>query len=383
VSIGRSVTGGHARLLALVIALSGPSARAIAQEDAAADGARLAWVRGEGAAGCVDGESLAGEVRARLGRDPFRGEVRQTIEGLVGRREGRWVAQLFDRDATGAAVGARELTSDAASCRALDPALALAIALAIDPEAAMRPTDASPQEVDGAWEGTATDRTASDRAERDLTVASREAARRVPASSGDPATGAPARILASPSGASETAPAASTSLAEAPAGVAVSLLGAIDLVPGPALGVAITTDAVLLAPLRWRVGMLYVPEARTGGPGAEFGLGLTAATLDACVVALEAGPVAGTACIGAAVGAIHAVVYAPIPTRPGDHAWGAARASAEVSIAIDRHLWLALAVSGTVPFVRWAFRVEGRPGIEFQEAIVVPGATATLGARFW
>ncbi|MCA9611034.1 MAG: hypothetical protein KC619_35815, partial [Myxococcales bacterium] len=196
----------------------------------------------------------------------------------------------------------------------------------------------------------------------------------------DPPPDAPRAALDPPDVAPEPAVAAAPS---PDARVFASALFAVDLVPGPAAGVAVSTDAWIVDPVRWRLGFVYFPEATTGGDDASFGFGLTAATLDVCVRAFTAGPVVGTGCLGGAAGAIHAVVYDPVPAAPGDYAWGALRASLEVAVEIEDRFTLALAATGAVPFARWAFRVTGREGVEFQQPWVIPGGRLSAGVRFW
>ncbi|MEO7094648.1 MAG: hypothetical protein ABI175_15430, partial [Polyangiales bacterium] len=100
---------------------------------------RLSWVRAQGAEGCIDRDTLARDVSARLGRDAFAGAPQRSIEGIVAREGKRWVARLYVRDPAGVLVGDREIASDAADYSALGGAVTLAVALVIDPEAALAP----------------------------------------------------------------------------------------------------------------------------------------------------------------------------------------------------------------------------------------------------
>ncbi|MEM9196195.1 MAG: hypothetical protein AAGF12_43935, partial [Myxococcota bacterium] len=100
-------------------------------------GASFVWVRGAGAEACASTASLQVEVAERLGRDPFQPPITQHIEGIVRRSEGTFVATLYNRDPEGALVGEREFRSEAEDCDGLAAAVVLAVALAIDPEAAL------------------------------------------------------------------------------------------------------------------------------------------------------------------------------------------------------------------------------------------------------
>src|SRR5438309_7754199 len=81
-------------LLLLVV----PRARA---DDPAPPTVHLSWVRAKGAETCIDRETLAHDVNARLGRDAFGGAPARSIEGLVAREGAKWVAHLYVRDADG------------------------------------------------------------------------------------------------------------------------------------------------------------------------------------------------------------------------------------------------------------------------------------------
>jgi hypothetical protein len=106
--------------------------------------------RAPGAERCLDAPTLAKAVEARLGRSVFANaspELRVTV-ALERLPDGIWRAQLLLEDAKGEALGRRELVSAEPSCEALDPSLALVVALLVDapptpPLAPPTPTDAS------------------------------------------------------------------------------------------------------------------------------------------------------------------------------------------------------------------------------------------------
>jgi hypothetical protein len=90
--------------------------------------------RAPGAEECLDATALAKAVETRLGRAAFRGaspELEVTVE-LERLPDGVWRAQLLLEDAKGQALGRRELLSAEPSCAALDPSLALVVALLVD-----------------------------------------------------------------------------------------------------------------------------------------------------------------------------------------------------------------------------------------------------------
>jgi hypothetical protein len=90
--------------------------------------------RAPGAEECIDAPSLARAVEERLGRTVFghaSPELRVFVE-LDRLPDGVWRAQLLLEDAKGQALGRREIGTAEATCSALDPSLALVVALLVD-----------------------------------------------------------------------------------------------------------------------------------------------------------------------------------------------------------------------------------------------------------
>ena len=97
----------------------------------------LSFVRGAGAEGCPNRHDLEREVSEKLGRAPFEPAASRSIEILTERTpEGhRSVVSVIDRD--GKLIGRRVLLDETATCAPIFSATALAVALLIDPEAAL------------------------------------------------------------------------------------------------------------------------------------------------------------------------------------------------------------------------------------------------------
>ncbi|MEZ4443041.1 MAG: hypothetical protein R3B72_28355 [Polyangiaceae bacterium] len=100
---------------------------------------RLSWARGSGADGCPDQASIEAGVRARLGYDPFTLDGATSIEAVVTRDDGGHHLEVHVRRSDGSAAGRRQLADEAQACAGIAEAAVLAIALAIDPEQALRP----------------------------------------------------------------------------------------------------------------------------------------------------------------------------------------------------------------------------------------------------
>jgi hypothetical protein len=128
--------------LAFAFVLNAAPARAAPRR-----GARLIWARGMGADGCVGAMGLEEDVKARLGYDPFGLPSELSVEGTVVRAARGFRAELVTWDAAGRLVGTRQLASREADCRSLGEAVAVAITVAIDPEAPGTPPSAQVHEA--------------------------------------------------------------------------------------------------------------------------------------------------------------------------------------------------------------------------------------------
>ncbi len=123
--VGASLTGGTK-------ALAAPLART----------ASLDWQRGSGAGGCVDGPGLARVVEARLGRPVFVGAsgAEAIVSGVVERRPSlagaplSFAVHLGIADRSGNPLGVRDLLLDGADCSTLTEAIALVLAVTLDPD---------------------------------------------------------------------------------------------------------------------------------------------------------------------------------------------------------------------------------------------------------
>lgn len=134
-------------LAALACALAPASAGAAPRKAAAS----LAYVRRDGAARCPDETTFRGEVAALLGYDPFAEgddggvptQARARVELAAAPRGAGLVARLTLTNADGGA-GERTLDSPSADCTELASALAVAVAMGVDPERFAAPPAAPP-----------------------------------------------------------------------------------------------------------------------------------------------------------------------------------------------------------------------------------------------
>jgi hypothetical protein len=140
---------------------------------------------------------------------------------------------------------------------------------------------------------------------------------------------------------------------------------------------SLSTGVEVARALRVTAGALYLPEVHTAD--GDFAFGLTAGWGGACFQPVE-GPRARLSLCGLGLlGAIHSVVLALEPTRPGDRPWAGAALSAQLRVRVAGPLIVDLGGDGIAPLTRDRFLVQNRPGTVFQQSPVVGMAFAGLG----
>ena len=302
-------------------------------------GARLAWARGVGADDCVGKIGLEEDVKARLGYDPFVLPGHVFVEGTIVRTAGAagaFRADLVMRDASGGLLGTRQLTSREGSCRTLGETVAVAITVAIDPNAA----------------GTRQKDVAEDPPDVEKVV-------------------------------EERAPIAPPAPVEPPrerGRAAVAIGGGIGLVPEITPVVSLRARGSIGA--RWELGVgaqLWV-ESQTSG----MGFGLTTASADLCVIPLG-GVRALRWCAGGHLGVLHVAVHAAelVPVTVGMVPWAGAETGPHLSLPLlGGPLRLEAGVSAIVPITRREAFVRGRPDVVWEQSVVAGRADLGVGASF-
>jgi len=134
-----SIVGAVLRSLAFAAVTGVVLASSVA---AAAPTGRLIYSRASDVDSCPDEETLRHAVAARVGYDPFFAWARRTVVVNVVRRRQEFVATVNLIDEQSIAHGARELRTGG-ECRELLDAVALAIAIAIDPQILAHPPESS------------------------------------------------------------------------------------------------------------------------------------------------------------------------------------------------------------------------------------------------
>jgi hypothetical protein len=321
---------------------------------APSESVRLVWVRGPNADDCPTRADLERSVSARLGRPVFSDSAQRAIEGFVQRDGTRWEAHIYARDAAGALGGSRDLASQGADCGALASAVALAIALVIDPDAALRPPA------------------------RALDVVGAVSAGPEPLPTPRGATPPPQPPAPCPAQrACPESPRPATTSGANPTTVVGRAVLAGGLLPGTSVGFGLSADVPVSRGVDVGVGALLLPEVRTSD--RAFGFSLMAARVGACRVPWGRGAVSFSFCADALVGAIDAVVYVDEPTQPGGRLWAGAGGTAKLAVRLLGPAIAEIGGTAVVPLVRSRFFVENQPGTVFQEPAVSGVAFAGLG----
>jgi hypothetical protein len=291
-------------------------------------------VRLEGAGSCIDSAELESRVKRRLGNDPFDPRAARSIEGVARRAAGVWHAQIAVRAHPGDMnPPLRELESHAEDCDALSNAVVLAVALAVDPAAAL--TDPPPKETPPP-----------------------------PPPIETPKAPPPGPIVAAPAG-----------LAGRAGALAVAQVG---LLPRASLGAGVT-GAATLGP-RFDLGLRAsaFPEVQVSGD-PSYAIGLAAFDLELCLVPLRAVGAEVRACAGPLVGMLHAAVLNGDRAQPGERATVAADLGLDAAIFLTRALALELGARALLPVTRYQFKLEGSTPPLFEQSAV--GGVAFAGVE--
>jgi hypothetical protein len=316
----------------------------------------LSFVRGPGAESCPSRQDLEREVSTRLGRSPFDSIAPRSIEILTERTpEGhRSVVSVIDRD--GKVIGRRVLQDDEPTCAAIFSATALAVALLIDPEAALS-RDARANESVASFEVDEPNRPPAP--PPSLTPAA------------PPPTTAPAEVIVKP----PPAPARVVPVAVVGADAAV----AVGFVPAVSPAVGIFGAGTLSAPWGLSLSALYVSNASVSEGDKTLNVSLTSfgAALTLAVVSKRSFRLVPD--LGVIVGALHVAVLGGQPLDAGDHAYYGLGFGLRAEATVINGLFLTLRAAGAVPLVRRGLSESDAPTAPIWRQPPVAGL-ASLGA---
>jgi hypothetical protein len=328
------------RLGILLLALLVPSrARAEDVGTPPASSARLELVRPVEARSCLSAAALERSVEQRLRRAVFQAATPALVVHVVFERRGaQWFVRIELRDAEGP-LGARELSTEAAHCSALDDSLALVVALLVDTpperESVSSPTPAAPALPKASGQ---VRRPAEIRVPRE-TFAPREAAR---------------------------------------FGVRLSALAALGLLPGLALGAELAFQVQFpQVPPIVLLFEAFTPRRETlGGRDAGAELGSERLGLEVCP-ALVAWPTARIeTCLGQRVGRMRAEGFGFDRNLTTDRLHYAVSAGLNSVLALSAWLELSAGMRAEVPLTRDDFAV--RPGGSEAEVLFRPAPLSAI-----
>ena len=322
---------------------------------AGAQPAPLASLRVEQSAeeACPDERAIRAEVDRRLGHTAFSESASRAI--VVRYRpssRGRRRARITVQESTSAA-SVREIVQDGPDCAALFDAVALAVALVIDPDAALRPLTTLPA------------------APSTPTVAST-------------CPEAPARvcpecaICSPPAPPSAPPPAPPRRRPLPPAWIAVVGGVVLGVLPAPALGLGFTASVPFRAHLSFDLGASYLPPVGTRDGAAS--IGWTVARAGACLDTTPSWAQVG-GCADALVGALHLAALQLQPVAPGDRAWIGTAAEVHARLLPGNRWVLSVQARAIVPLLTWAPRVEGASSPSFSPPPVAFEADLAVGLR--
>ena len=308
-TVSRSVAPRPALVATLAVALLPRLALADAPTPAL-----LSWTRGEGADRCPDGASVASSVVTLLqGADPFHSEApaRLSIEASIERDDDGWHARIYDRDSTGALVGARSFDTDEPGCEGVAQASALSIALALNHGALPPP----------------------------VAVAA-------PAQAAQPAQPAPPTV----------APVRAVNPPRARRALSVTARGgaAVGLTPDIAPLFALHAEGTAYGPLRW-MAETFATTADSPEAAANYAFRAVGARLGACLEAWKSRVITLEGCAAiTGAGLVLTVTRAQVDEAPSG-LWLGASIDAVARVTPVRPLVIEAGVSGAMPFTRPRF----------------------------
>jgi hypothetical protein len=261
----------------------------------------LNWVRDPDAEGCITSGALARVIESMFGPVFVApSEAAFAIEGRIWplEHEGGFRARISVTDRGGARLGVRELSNAAPSCRSFDAAIALVIAMSIDPELGVE--QLPPELLDSL--SVEADPGAALLAELRSGAVKESVPARQPLAAG---VELPAPVAApQPRAAGESRPPEATELsAQLEAGYAAGLAVLPQLSSGPLVGVALSVSPRWSFALR---GVLWLPnDALLAEPNPRelaVPISMVLTSLSACFSGIRSSALVWDACGGVANG---------------------------------------------------------------------------------
>jgi hypothetical protein len=152
-----------------------------------------------------------------------------------------------------------------------------------------------------------------------------------------------------------------------------------ELLPGASLGGALSLS-LRGSLLGASFGGLFFPENQLRDAGQHLGFGLSAGFASGCIWARTGQPELW-GCLGARVGALHTVVYAPQPERPGDRFWAAATTELGLRQTLLARLFAEGGIVASFPLVRYRFYIDRGSAPAYEQSAALLEGFVGLGLR--
>lgn len=317
------------RRLLVVAAMALASVPTVVRGDPVPATVRLAWVRGTEADACPDGTWLRDEVTRRLRRDPFDDDGPRSIEAVVEHVGPGWRAVLRVRDREGTLLGERTLTRDGDRCESIVEASALAIALAVDPDAVIEETPRAP--------------------------APRAPTRRPRRSAPPPPP--PSRPVSF--------------------GVQGGAVAGLTPSVAPAFGFGVAVELSPLWSLRGHVDL--APTLASDDP--RFAFGFTRAAALGCVDPARGASLRLSLCAGASGAVTHAAARDVFALEAGDRLWLGATAAARIQWSPSPRWYVGLRADASVAALRATYRFNPDASEIYAQPLLSGGGALELGLR--
>jgi len=324
--------------------------------------ARLELQKGPGTEGCLDQRSLSHAVESRLRRRAFREDVPATlfVKIAITRDRAAWSALLTMHDGSGAFLGRRSLTTEAADCSALDDSLALVVALLVDspppPEldSSAEAEPAAPLPPSSAGKA-GPNQAANARSESDAKAASGEAATAIQLPPDTPAPRAPWRLQ-----------------------LAAGASFAIGVLPGfaPGLELGFGAKAPTLPELRVFAGWYAQREQRRAELDAGAQFDAVYLGLEICPFEQQLGIAQLFVCGGQSLGQTRARAFGFDENWTSTHLTFALVARGGLQLALSSHWALRLGGRAELPLDRGVYRYGAPDGS--QEELFQPSPVAAV-----
>ncbi|HEY3256483.1 MAG TPA: hypothetical protein VGJ91_21135, partial [Polyangiaceae bacterium] len=306
---------------------------------------------------CPSGRELTHEIERRIGRPVFDDQGARSFEVQVDREAGNYHSRVYVRGADGQSLGRRALESSDASCAPIFQATVLAIALVIDPDAAL-----------------------PERAGAVATFAplASEGATPPPASSALPLSATARAPSATPATRDTPPPEQRHTKTELSARALLSTA----IVPGTSPGLALHFSARPAE--RWgvAVGAVYLAPGRALTRAGEVWVGLTSATLGVTFEVAAAQQIRLVLEAGAWAGVLQSSVLRPTPNGSGPFPFLALNAGAHVELQLSRAVFAEIGAVGLVPLLRRELLVAPLGQPLWQEPVLGGLGFLGLGASF-